>query len=478
MESGAEDLLPVVDSQLFRGRSECGVNRVACIQGCLDDGVGVLVGVEPSNVVVDVDGVKNLDWVLQLGHARSLVVVLEDDGLAKVRARDVGEEGLQCFGIVAEVNPLVAELGHDHLNHEGLEAEAVALLLHQAGPVLGQAHDLGEMLRLGVLALAREVQVQWDAGLQERAVLLANQVAAPVGLACVQDGDNVHVQAGAPKGHRDRVRLRLDLVVAEVGEGLAQAHCQVLEQGTEVVGSIGAADVHGHVDVVEGAQSRSLGQAPRELDALEREVRVLAQVALQLFPQAARLRPVLAGLVFREVDPIFGKANDVAMVNVLSRHLGAPFLASLMWLRWKKFGIVNFWKCYCSFFESQQKSSLQWYLQIPRRTGRWTVATRLGEKLRDLRKERGLTLEALADAARLSKSYLWELENRESQRPSAEKLTALADALGVGVAYFLEEDVRAPQEKHLDDAFFRGYQKLDPDAKEQLRKILSTFKKS
>jgi transcriptional regulator with XRE-family HTH domain len=49
------------------------------------------------------------------------------------------------------------------------------------------------------------------------------------------------------------------------------------------------------------------------------------------------------------------------------------------------------------------------------------MATRLGEKLRELRKQRGLTLEKLADLAGLSKSYLWELENRESQRPSAEK---------------------------------------------------------
>lgn len=106
------------------------------------------------------------------------------------------------------------------------------------------------------------------------------------------------------------------------------------------------------------------------------------------------------------------------------------------------------------------------------------MATRLGEKLHALRKERGLTLEKLAEQAALSKSYLWELENRESQRPSAEKLTALADALGVAAAYFLEEDVRAPAERHLDEAFFRGYQKLEPDAKEQLRKILSTFKKN
>ena len=106
------------------------------------------------------------------------------------------------------------------------------------------------------------------------------------------------------------------------------------------------------------------------------------------------------------------------------------------------------------------------------------MATRLGEKLNDLRKARGLTLEKLAELSGLSKSYIWELENRESQRPSAEKLTALADVLGVVPTYFIEEDVRAPEERHLDEAFFRGYQKLDPDAKEQLRKILETFKKT
>ena len=101
----------------------------------------------------------------------------------------------------------------------------------------------------------------------------------------------------------------------------------------------------------------------------------------------------------------------------------------------------------------------------------------LGEKLRKLRKEKGLTLEGLADKSSVSKSYLWELENRESQRPSAEKLTSIADALEMPVAFFLEEDTLEPEERHLDEAFFRGYQKLDPAAKEQLRKILSAFKK-
>jgi transcriptional regulator with XRE-family HTH domain len=104
------------------------------------------------------------------------------------------------------------------------------------------------------------------------------------------------------------------------------------------------------------------------------------------------------------------------------------------------------------------------------------MGTKLGDKLKDLRKQKGLTIEKLADMAGLSKSYLWELENRESQRPSAEKLTSLADVLGVAVSYFIEEDVRAPEERHKDEAFFRNYKKLEPEDKEQLRRILETFR--
>tara|TARA_R110001583_G_scaffold25160_2_gene91289 strand:- start:2647 stop:2967 length:321 start_codon:yes stop_codon:yes gene_type:complete len=105
------------------------------------------------------------------------------------------------------------------------------------------------------------------------------------------------------------------------------------------------------------------------------------------------------------------------------------------------------------------------------------MASRLGEKIRELRKKRGLTLDKLAKEANLSKSYLWELENRESQRPSAEKLSFLADALRVSTDYFLNDDAREPEEKHLDEAFFRGYKSLNGPEKEQLRKILEAFKK-
>lgn len=105
------------------------------------------------------------------------------------------------------------------------------------------------------------------------------------------------------------------------------------------------------------------------------------------------------------------------------------------------------------------------------------MASRLGEKLHKLRKEKGFTLDQLAEKSGLSKSYLWELENRESQRPSAEKLTALANVFCVAATFFIEDDVRTPKQRHLDEGFFREYQKLDDDAKAQLRKILETFRK-
>jgi transcriptional regulator with XRE-family HTH domain len=106
------------------------------------------------------------------------------------------------------------------------------------------------------------------------------------------------------------------------------------------------------------------------------------------------------------------------------------------------------------------------------------MANRLGEKLHKLRKDNGFTLDTLAEKSGLSKSYLWELENRESQRPSAEKLTALANVFGVSPTFFIEDDVRTPQERHRDEGFYRDYQRLDADAKEQLHKILRTFKKN
>lgn len=105
------------------------------------------------------------------------------------------------------------------------------------------------------------------------------------------------------------------------------------------------------------------------------------------------------------------------------------------------------------------------------------MSPKLGDKIRALRKEKQLTLDELASEAGMSKSYLWELENRPDPKPSAEKLDALAKILGKPVSYFLEEKGATPEEEYEHEAFFRNYKTLDPDDRERVRKIVDSFKK-
>ena len=59
------------------------------------------------------------------------------------------------------------------------------------------------------------------------------------------------------------------------------------------------------------------------------------------------------------------------------------------------------------------------------------MPSKLGVKINELRRQKGLTLEQLAQSTDSSKSYMWEIENKEVARPSAEKLDRIAEALGV-----------------------------------------------
>lgn len=103
------------------------------------------------------------------------------------------------------------------------------------------------------------------------------------------------------------------------------------------------------------------------------------------------------------------------------------------------------------------------------------MPTKLGTKINQLRTTRGLSLDGLAAAADVSKSYLWELENREVS-PTAEKLKAIAAALEVEVAFLLDDQLQQEPQDQRDRSFFRKYSQLEQKDKEQLRRILDTFK--
>jgi transcriptional regulator with XRE-family HTH domain len=102
------------------------------------------------------------------------------------------------------------------------------------------------------------------------------------------------------------------------------------------------------------------------------------------------------------------------------------------------------------------------------------MTSSVGAKIFDLRKKKGLTLEQLAKRAKCSKSYVWELENRNPPRPSAEKLSNLAAALGVTMDYFVEDNV--PVEDATDRMFYREYRRMSPEVKEKIRQMVDLWK--
>lgn len=63
----------------------------------------------------------------------------------------------------------------------------------------------------------------------------------------------------------------------------------------------------------------------------------------------------------------------------------------------------------------------------------------LAKRLRILREEKGMSLDALATKAKVSKTYLWELERDTAgaKKPSAEVLLRLANALSTTIGELL-----------------------------------------
>ena len=103
------------------------------------------------------------------------------------------------------------------------------------------------------------------------------------------------------------------------------------------------------------------------------------------------------------------------------------------------------------------------------------MASALGVKIKELRRKKGLTLEDLAKATDSSKSYMWEIENKDVTRPSAEKLDRIATALDVTADFLIDATSTEPTDDVQDRAFFRKFQQADPEVKATLKKILGAL---
>jgi transcriptional regulator with XRE-family HTH domain len=103
------------------------------------------------------------------------------------------------------------------------------------------------------------------------------------------------------------------------------------------------------------------------------------------------------------------------------------------------------------------------------------VPSPLGDKIRARRTEKEISLDALALQTGSSKSYIWELENRDNPKPSSEKLNRIATALGVTPEYLWDAQAAMPDESVEDRAFFRRYQQMDEKDKRKLQALLDLW---
>jgi len=106
-----------------------------------------------------------------------------------------------------------------------------------------------------------------------------------------------------------------------------------------------------------------------------------------------------------------------------------------------------------------------------------TMANLLGAKIKELRKEKGLTLEQLAEIIGSGKSYIWELENKGVKRPSAEKLAAIAKALDVTTDYLLDNEQTEVSEGLTQEVFFRKLGQLNKGDQEKILDMIDMWSK-
>ncbi|MEN5033877.1 helix-turn-helix transcriptional regulator [Pseudomonas sp. TWI929] len=103
------------------------------------------------------------------------------------------------------------------------------------------------------------------------------------------------------------------------------------------------------------------------------------------------------------------------------------------------------------------------------------MASSLGMKIGARRRELGISLERLAELTDSSKSYLWELENRDKPNPSVDKVNKIALALNLTPETLLGSATEICPGEESDSAFFRKYQSLEESDKKRLRKIVDAW---
>lgn len=101
----------------------------------------------------------------------------------------------------------------------------------------------------------------------------------------------------------------------------------------------------------------------------------------------------------------------------------------------------------------------------------------VGQRIADLRVQRGASLQEVADAVGVSKAHVWQLERGEkgkAKNPAMGLVERLADYFGVSVAFLVGEDVAGDDADPELAGLFRQAQGFD----QRERQLLFNFVQS
>jgi transcriptional regulator with XRE-family HTH domain len=101
------------------------------------------------------------------------------------------------------------------------------------------------------------------------------------------------------------------------------------------------------------------------------------------------------------------------------------------------------------------------------------MASTFGARLRCLREAKGLTLQQVTDEVGCTKAYIWELEMKDGQRPTAERIQKIAKVFGVTMGEVMGTPMQqAPEASPEDVAFSREYAGITDEEKDRYRQAL------
>ncbi|MEZ5763708.1 MAG: helix-turn-helix transcriptional regulator [Xanthobacteraceae bacterium] len=101
----------------------------------------------------------------------------------------------------------------------------------------------------------------------------------------------------------------------------------------------------------------------------------------------------------------------------------------------------------------------------------------LARRVAKLRREKGQSLQDVADAVEVSKAHIWELEKGRADNPSMALVTRLSDHFGVTVSFLVGEDIESSDADQDLQRLFRQANKLDDNERAILADMVQSLLK-